>query len=77
MADSTSSPSRFDPALLKILRCPLTRSEFTLQGEELVASRGGLRYPIRQGIPVLLIEEAKLPEGVASLDDLKRSLGLG
>jgi uncharacterized protein YbaR (Trm112 family) len=33
-----------------------------------VAEVGGLAYPVRDGIPVMLIEEAKLPGGVESLD---------
>jgi uncharacterized protein len=65
-----------DPAVLKILVCPLTRSPLVLEGEELVATKGGLRYPVRDGIPVMLMEEAKLPAGVASLDQLKKQLGL-
>ena len=57
--------------LLKILVCPLTRSPLRLEGDELVAETGGLRYPIRDNIPVLLIEEAKLPEGIDSLEQFK------
>ena len=60
-----------DPELLKILVCPLTRSPLKQEGEELVGTVGGLRYPIREGIPVLLIDQAKLPAGVASLDEFK------
>lgn len=65
-----------DPELLELLRCPLTRSRVRLEGEFLVAEVGGLAYPIRDGIPVMLIEEAKLPEGVDSLDSLKQRLKL-
>ena len=65
-----------DPQLVQILRCPLTRSPLKLENDELVAERGGLRYPIRQGIPVLLVEEATLPVGVASIDALKKQLGM-
>jgi len=61
-----------DPELLKILVCPLTRSPLREEGDELVSEIGGLRYPIRDGIPVLLIEEARLPEGVESLDEFKQ-----
>lgn len=61
-----------DPDLLKILVCPLTRSPLRQEGEELVGQTGGLRYPIRDGIPVLLIDEAKLPEGIGSLDQFKQ-----
>jgi len=56
------------PELLDILVCALTRSKLRLEGDELIAQVGGLRYPIRDGIPVMLIEEAKLPEGIESLD---------
>ena len=63
-----------DPDLLDILRCPLTRSRLRLEGDFLIAEVGGLAYPVRDGIPVMLIEEAKLPVGVASLDELKRGL---
>lgn len=62
------------PQVLAILRCPLTHSELKLEGNVLVAEKpegAGLRYPIRQGIPVLLMEEATLPQGVASLDAFK------
>jgi hypothetical protein len=61
-----------DAELLKILVCPLTRSPLRQEGEELVGEVGGLRYPIRDGIPILLIDEAKLPAGIGSLDEFKR-----
>src|SRR5438045_3457870 len=60
-----------DPDLLSILRCPLTRSPLRQEGDFLVAEVGGLRYPVRDGIPVMLIEEAQLPSGVESLDAFK------
>ncbi len=60
-----------DPELLAILRCPLTRSPLRVEGEFLVGEVGELRYPIRDGIPVLLIEEAQLPPGVSNLEEFK------
>ena len=63
-----------DPELVKILVCPLTRSPLKLEGDELVATRppgAGLRYPVRDGIPVMLVDQAKLPPGVASLEEFK------
>lgn len=60
--------------LLAILVCPLTRSKLQQDGDWLVATSpvgAGLRYPIRGGIPVLLIDEATLPDGIASLDEFK------
>lgn len=67
-------PNPIDPDLLDILRCPLTRSRLRQEGDFLIAEVGGLAYPVRDGIPVMLIEEAKLPSGVASLDELKSKL---
>ncbi len=63
-----------DPELLEILRCPLTRSRLRSEGEFLVAEVGGLAYPVRDGIPVMLMEEAKLPAGVSTLEELKARL---
>lgn len=63
--------SEIDAELLDILVCPLTRSKLVLEGDELVGQVGSLRYPIRDGIPVLLIEEAKLPEGFASIEEFR------
>ncbi len=64
--------NQIDPEMLKILVCPLTRSELKQQGDELVGSVGGLRYPIREGIPILLVDEAKLPQGINSLDEFRQ-----
>ena len=75
MTSSTESHT-LDPDLLEILRCPLTHSRLKLEGDFLVAEVGGLAYPVRDGIPVMLIEEAKLPDGVASIDALKAQLNL-
>jgi len=61
--------------LLSVLRCPLTRSPLRLEGDFLIAQVGGLKYPVLDGIPVLIIEEAILPDGVPSLEALKAQLG--
>ena len=63
-----------DPELLDLLRCPLTRSRLRQEGDWLVAEVGGLAYPVREGLPVMLVEEARLPAGTASLADLKSRL---
>ena len=65
------SSNSIDPELLDLLRCPLTGSRLRPEGDFLVAEVGGLAYPVRDGFPVMLMEEAKLPAGVASLDVLK------
>ena len=67
----------FDERLLNYLRCPVTHSKLRRDGDWLVAERSGLAYPIRDGIPVLLIEEARLPEGVKSIDELRSQMRIG
>ena len=61
-----------DATLLEMLRCPLTGSRLRQEGDFLVAEVGGLAYPVRDGFPVMLMEEAKLPPGVESLEAMKR-----
>ncbi len=50
-----------DPRLLEILVCPKTRTtlEYDAQRQELVSRAAKLAYPIREGIPIMLIEEAR------------------
>jgi uncharacterized protein YbaR (Trm112 family) len=67
----TSPTQILDDETIALLRCPVTRSRLRLEGNFLIGEVGGLRYPVRGGIPVLLAEEAKLPEGVESLDAFK------
>jgi uncharacterized protein len=61
-----------DTDLLEILRCPVTRSRLRQEGDFLIAEVGGLAFPVREGIPVMLAEEARLPGGVATLEEFKR-----
>lgn len=65
------APQVLDSELLELLRCPVTHSRLRLEGDFLVAEVGGLRYPVRDGIPVMLAEEAKLPPPFKSLDEFK------
>ncbi len=50
-----------DPRLLAILVCPLTKAPLTYDRErqELVSKAAGLAYPVRDGVPVMVIEEAR------------------
>lgn len=52
-----------DPALLEILACPECRSPLRVEeaASELVCTACGLAYPVRDDIPVLLIDEARRP----------------
>ncbi|MBA2935514.1 Trm112 family protein [Sphingomonas sp. CGMCC 1.13654] len=54
-----SGAGGIDPELLALLVCPLTRTPLRQEGEELVSDEAGLAYPIREGVPVLLVEEAR------------------
>ena len=49
------------PELLEILVCPLTRTglRYDEAAQELVSDEAGLAYPVRDGIPILLVEEAR------------------
>ncbi len=48
-----------DEELLKMLACPVCKTEVVLEGDRLVCVQCGLRYPIRDDIPVMLKEEAE------------------
>ena len=50
-----------DPKLLEILVCPVTKGPliFDRAKGELISKKGGLAYPIRDGIPIMLPEEAR------------------
>ncbi|HET7678580.1 MAG TPA: Trm112 family protein [Xanthobacteraceae bacterium] len=54
-----------DPKLLEILVCPLTKStlEYDAEKQELISRAAKLAYPIRDGIPIMLPEEARKLEG--------------
>lgn len=53
--------SGVDPKLLEILVCPLTKGplRYDADRQELVSVQAGLAYPIRDGIPIMLIDEAR------------------
>ncbi len=55
------APSDIDPKLLEILVCPVTKGplEFDKDAQELVSKKAGLAYPVRDGIPIMLPDEAR------------------
>ena len=57
----SAEPTRIDPRLLEILVCPLTKTvlEYDAAAQELVSRAARLAYPIRDGIPIMLPEEAR------------------
>jgi hypothetical protein len=58
---SSSQQHRVDPKLLEILVCPVTKStlEYDEKAQELISRKARLAYPIRDGIPIMLPEEAR------------------
>jgi hypothetical protein len=50
-----------DPRLLEILVCPLTKTtlEYDREAQELISRKARLAYPIRDGIPIMLPDEAR------------------
>jgi uncharacterized protein YbaR (Trm112 family) len=53
--------TQIDPKLLEILVCPLTKVplRFDAEKQELLSDQAGLAYPIRDGIPIMLVDEAR------------------
>jgi uncharacterized protein YbaR (Trm112 family) len=56
-----TDPAPLDPKLLEVLVCPLTKGPLTYDraNGELISERAGLAFPIRDGIPIMLIDEAR------------------
>ncbi|WP_375458124.1 Trm112 family protein [uncultured Enterovirga sp.] len=61
LASESAGAPRIDPKLLEILVCPLTkgRLDYDAAAQELVSRSARLAYPIRDGIPIMLPEEAR------------------
>jgi uncharacterized protein len=60
MADPTEKP--ISDELLEILACPACKTPVRLEGDRLICDECGRRYRIDDGIPIMLIDEAELPE---------------
>ena len=54
-------PKRVDPRLLELLVCPVTRATLSYDAErqELISRAAKLAYPIREGVPIMLPDEAR------------------
>ena len=66
MSEASSPPGDVDPRLLEVLICPVTHGPLVYDREkgELVSKGARLAYPIRDGVPIMLPEEAReLGEG--------------
>ena len=64
-----------DEETIAILRCPVTHSKLRLEEGFLISEVGGLQYPVRNGIPIMLPEEARLPAGIETLDAFRQRFG--
>ncbi|HEY1425552.1 MAG TPA: Trm112 family protein [Caulobacteraceae bacterium] len=64
MSDPVENAPGIDPRLLEILVCPVTRGPLTYDRErqELISQGAKLAYPIREGVPIMLPEEARALE---------------
>ena len=61
MSEAPGRHSVIDPKLLEILVCPLTKGPLRYDAEagELISDQAGLAFPIRDGIPIMLVDEAR------------------
>lgn len=61
MSDTFNTPSTVDPRLLEVLVCPVTRGrlDYDRAAGELISKGAKLAYPIREGVPIMLPEEAR------------------
>ena len=61
MSDAFNTPITVDPRLLEVLVCPVTRGRLTWNRDtnELISKGAKLAYPIRDGVPIKLPEEAR------------------
>lgn len=61
MSERFQTPVLADPRLLEVLVCPVTRGRLTYdrQAGELISKGARLAYPIRDGVPIMLPEEAR------------------
>ncbi len=57
----TDETPQADGKLLDLLVCPLTRAplRYDEDAQELISDQAGLAYPIREGVPVMLVDEAR------------------
>jgi uncharacterized protein YbaR (Trm112 family) len=66
--ESDKRRAQIDPKLLEILVCPLTKTtlHYDAGAQELISKAAGLAYPIRDGVPLMTVEDAR------RLDDAQR-----
>ena len=68
MADNTTTAAELPKELLDILVCPLDKAKVHPEGMTLVCEKCGRAYPVRDGIPIMLVDEAILPAAQAGAE---------
>jgi len=65
--------TKVDPKLLELLVCPLTKEalRYNEKDDELISLGAGLAYPVRDGIPIMLVDEARTIDE----DEMRRTAG--
>jgi uncharacterized protein len=71
----TDRSTAVDPKLLDLLVCPLTKGplRYDRDRQELISEQAGLAYPIRDGIPIMLVDEARSLEDDDPIPDAVRA----
>jgi uncharacterized protein len=61
MSQAQATGLEIDPRLLEVLVCPVTRRALTYdrQAQELISPRAGLAFPIRSGVPIMIVDQAR------------------
>jgi uncharacterized protein len=64
----SSTSQAVDPKLLEILVCPVTKGplRYDRDAQELISEKAGLAFPIRDGIPIMLVDEARRLDDVGT-----------
>ena len=60
----------FSTEILKYIVCPIGKKELKLEADFLVCTNCGVKFPIIDDIPSLIVDDAVLPEGVKSINEL-------
>jgi uncharacterized protein YbaR (Trm112 family) len=76
---TASGASPIDPKLLDLLVCPLTKGtlRYDRERQELVSDQAGLAYPIRDGIPIMLVDEARPLDEDEAIPEIVRARARG
>ena len=63
-----------DDSLLELVVCPITHSKLKREGEWLVSVEGGVKDPVKEGLPVLLPEAAVVPAPYRTVEEFRAAM---